>query len=74
MKSLTAFLKKGSEDGYGRATFIASVIFATSSIFMYWSERYAREKRQAGVKEFLKKQQQQNMANYKKQRQRINER
>lgn len=31
MKFVSAFLKKGLEDGYGRITFIASVVFAVSA-------------------------------------------
>uniref|UniRef100_A0A1I8EUQ2 Uncharacterized protein n=1 Tax=Wuchereria bancrofti TaxID=6293 RepID=A0A1I8EUQ2_WUCBA len=59
MRLLNTFFKKGSEKGYGRTTFIVSLFFAMfSTVFMVWTEKEQRKRRQAGVREYIRKFQQ----------------
>ncbi|VIO92864.1 Uncharacterized protein BM_BM530 [Brugia malayi] len=59
MRLLNTFFKKESEKGYGRTTFIVSLFFAMfSTVFMVWSEEEQRKRRQAAVKEYVRKFQQ----------------
>ncbi|VDN01284.1 unnamed protein product [Thelazia callipaeda] len=67
-------------EGYGKVAFAVSLFFSCCSAgslfptFMLWTEKYQKERRQAGVKEYLRElQRKQNMAKYEEQKKRLDE-